>query len=82
MALPFTTSDTLRVTPEVPYPAITACTRAFLGSQTCPGAFTLSTVQFGSAFFTTGCSTSVTFAGSDISSKLVGMSDFCMSLKK
>src|SRR5579872_4526334 len=61
---PFSTSETVRVAAGVPNPAITACTRAFFGSQTCPGALTLSTVQLGTASFTTGCSSSVTFAGS------------------
>jgi hypothetical protein len=54
----------------------------FLGSHTCPGALTLSTVQFGTASLATGCRTSETFAGSASSEKLPGMADFCMSLKK
>ena len=62
---------------------MTACTRAFFGSQTWPGALTLSTVQFGSAAFGHRVQHQRDVCReAPFPRKLAGMVDFCMSLKK
>src|SRR5580658_7684570 len=68
---------TVRVAAGVPNPATVATIRVLVGSQTCAGAATLSTVQFGVTAAPTGCSTRVTPGGRRSSLKSGGRPVAC-----
>src|ERR1700730_7098606 len=73
-ALPPASKVTVFVAAGALNPATTACTRVFFGSQTWPGTFTLSTVQFGTGSLTTGCRIKETCARRANSLNLAGLS--------